>query len=314
MRHIERIGPQNPGDGPLLRRLRLHQSWYRAEVLKLADWGAIPGANPRELGSVLTVSDAATGLNFVTSATFGLFKTRHAEGWGVDPRCTAYMTSSQTLTINLIGLLDQDPTWFADCLNQWLGRRDLHRVLRSDVEFAPARRSLHLNDQTRIDVLVTAVGDTGTEVIALEVKYGDRFNSRRVNIDTPSYRDLGEARGLWTEPAQALTNPRVNQLARVHALATSHARSVGITRPASVVVVAHDSDRFARDLVGEYAACVASDAIRLTSLTDVCASLRAEAPLRHRSAVDFLTLRYGNEDGSSTVRKALAESSGDRVA
>src|SRR4051794_10874570 len=29
------IGPQNPGDDPWAARMRLHQSWWRAEVLQL---------------------------------------------------------------------------------------------------------------------------------------------------------------------------------------------------------------------------------------------------------------------------------------
>ncbi|WP_374113599.1 hypothetical protein [Microbacterium sp. zg.B48] len=58
------LGPQNAGDGPLLRRVRRHQSWYRAEVLGLPRWGTTRGRSPRELGSVLSDEDAAAGLNF----------------------------------------------------------------------------------------------------------------------------------------------------------------------------------------------------------------------------------------------------------
>ena len=95
------LGPQNPGDGPLLRRRRLHQSRYRATVLKLPHWGATVGRSPRPLGSVLADEDAAEGRNFGSLGARDLYTSRHAAGWGIDPRCSTYMTSSQALMINL---------------------------------------------------------------------------------------------------------------------------------------------------------------------------------------------------------------------
>lgn len=83
------LGPQNPGDGPLIRRVRLHQSWYRAAVLGLSRWGSTRGRSAKELGSVLTDGDVAAGLNFGSPSAFRLYKTRHSEGWGIDPRCSA---------------------------------------------------------------------------------------------------------------------------------------------------------------------------------------------------------------------------------
>lgn len=62
------------------------------------------------------------------------------------------------------------PVTVTMALNAWLRRSDLRRIKGVELEFAPARRSLHLNDQTRIDALIVAAGDSGTEVIAVEVK------------------------------------------------------------------------------------------------------------------------------------------------
>lgn len=307
MKMIETLGPQNPGDGPLLRRLRLHQSWYRAEVLKLSRWGTTRGRAAKELGSVLSEQDVAAGLNFTSPAAFQLYQARRAEGWGVDPRCTAYMTSSQALTINLVGLLGQDEAWFVDCLNTWLGRSDLRHIARTELEFAPVRRSLHLSDQTRIDVLVVATGDSGPEVIAVEIKYADRFNSRRVDISTPPYHDLARSSGLWTEPSRALTDPRVNQLARVHALATSYARSLGVARPVSLVAVAHEADAAAQEVVSAYAACVNGPLVTLASLRAVCASAVETAPVSQQHSAERFHARYGCEAGSDDVAQELAE-------
>lgn len=294
------LGPQNPGDGPLLRRIRLHQSWYRAAVLRRPRWGLTRGRSSRQLGSILCDQDAEAGLNFGSQRALELYRTRHAEGWGIDPRCSAYMTSSQALTINLISLLSEDEAWFLKCLNLWLGRSDLRGIRACKLEFAPTRRSLHLNDQTRIDTLVVATGDNGTEIIAVEVKYADRFNSRRVDITTPPYRELANRSGLWTVPAQVLTDRGVNQLARVHALATSYALSRGITKPASLLVVAHELDGNAGQVVAEYQDCVHGPLVHHVSIRDVCASLVATAPARHRAAGQDLQLRYGSESWSTS--------------
>lgn len=314
MKLIESLGPQNPGDGPLLRRLRLHQSWFRADALKLSRWGATRGPAAKELGSLLAEPDAVAGFNFVNPSAFRLYKVRHAEGWGIDPRSSIHMTSSQALTINLVGLLGQDDSWFVGCLNTWLGRSDLYHVANNELEFAPALRSLHLNDQTRIDILLTALGANGPEVIAVEVKYGDRFNSRRVDIDTARYRNLARASELWADPAGVMTNPRVNQLARVHALATSYARSEGVTLPVSMVVVAHQSDTGAQEVVREYEACVNGPSMNFVPLRDLCAPLLATAPRPHRPAAEHFVTRYGSEDGSVAIQQVLEECGGGWVA
>ncbi|SIJ41174.1 Uncharacterised protein [Mycobacteroides abscessus subsp. bolletii] len=299
MQPEQAVGPQNPGDVPLLRRVRLHQSWYRAAVLGLPRWGTTRGRSPRPLGSVLCEEDAAAGLNFVSSAALDLYGTRHAAGWGIDPRCSAYMTSSQALTINLFGLVSQDEAWLLGCLNAWLGRSDIRHVEALELEFAPTRRSLHLNDQTRIDALLVVAGDCGIEVVAVEVKYADRFNSRHLNISTPPYQRLAQRSGLWSAPSQVLTDRRMNQLARIHALATSHGLSRNIDLPASLLVLAHEMDTVAADVVDEYKSCVTRARVHRVSLRSACASVVAAAPSHHTTVARDLELRYGAESESA---------------
>lgn len=320
----EGLGPQNPGDGPLLRRLRLHQSWYRATVLRRPRWGSTRGVAPRELGSVLSREDGVAGLNFVSQSAFDLYRARHAAGWGVDPRCAVHMTSSQALTINLFGLLGEEEAWLIECLNTWLGRSDLNAVLRVEIEFAPQKRSEHLNDQTRIDVLVMATGGKGQELIAIEVKYADRFNSRRVDIETERYRNLAKHSGLWTDPCGVLGDDRLNQLARVHALATSYSRSLGISQPVSLIVATHGRDASAQEIVDLYGAQVNGPLVTHVALRSVCASVLDAAPWGRRDTAEALWERYGCETGSEGVSRVLAEMraesrrqltrSGDRVA
>ncbi|MET7769086.1 hypothetical protein [Nocardia sp. NPDC005366] len=294
------LGPQNPGDGPLLRRLRLHQSWYRAVVLGLPSWGSTNGISARPLGSILCEKDSAAGLNFSSPKALELYRNRHAAGWGIDPRCSAYMTSSQALSINLFGLLEEEAGWLLRCLSVWLERPDLKVIKMCELEFAPARRSLHLNDQTRIDALIIAHGDRGPEAIAIEVKYADRFNSRRVNIATAPYRDLASRSGLWTEPSWALSERRVNQLARIHALATSYAMSLDIAVPVTLLVLTHDLDTSAAQVVGEYQRYVSGPLVRRVSISEACNLVVDSAPPHCRGMAQNLLLRYGSEAASDT--------------
>lgn len=298
------LGPQNAGDGPLLRRVRLHQSWYRATVLGLSRWGTTQGRSPRQIGSVLSNRDAAAGMNFGSPAAHELYRTRHAAGWGIDPRCTSYMTSSQALTISLFALLGQDESWLLECMNTWLGRSDLRRIEGFELEFAPSRRSLHLNDQTRIDVLLVVTGERGTEVIAVEVKYADRFNSRHVDIATSPYRELARRSGLWMSPSQVINDRRVNQLARIHALATSYGLSHEITAPTSVLVLAHELDTRAHQVVNEYQRMVNGPVVHRASLRSVCTTVARTASPSHGRAANELLLRYGSESASESFMRS----------
>ena len=181
---------------------------------------------------------------------------------------------------------------------------------RVELEFAPARRSLHLNDQTRIDALVVAAGDSGTEVIAVEVKYADRFNSRLVDISTTPYRGLAERAGLWADAAEVLGRRRVNQLARVHALAASYSLSLGVSAPASLVVLSHATDASAVDVVEEYRPLVNGPLVHHATLREACRSVVDAAPPRHGNAARDLDLRYGSEDGSAGIARSVVHGSG----
>lgn len=278
-------------------------------MLGLPRWGTTRGRSPRQLGSVLCEQDAAAGLNFVSLAVKQLYDARHAAGWGIDPSSMAYMTSSQALTINLFGLLSQDDAWLLRCLNEWLGRVDLTSIDTVELEFAPARRSQHLNDQTRIDVLVVVAGARGTEVVAIEIKYTDRFNSRYVDISTPSYRELAMNSGIWADPTHVLTDRRVNQLTRIHALATSHGLSLNIRTPVSLLVLAHELDTSAGQIVNKYRECVTTSVVQLISLRTACESIATTAPPSQRTTARLLQLRYGDEHVSAWPQPSPRSSS-----
>lgn len=278
----------------------------------MAGYGTTPGKAPRALGSILTDVDALAGHNFTSGASRRLYGRRRAAGWGVDPvRCTKYLTSSQALTLNLLGPLEESPRWAARTLGLLLRRPDYLRVDRIWVEFAPQRRSAYLNDMTRVDALLELRTASGSELLAIETKYADRFNSRRVDIDKQPYRDLGAQVALWKDPDESLRSAHLNQLVRCHALAAAVAKDlVGRTPVPSVLVLHHCDDAASRLLVDTYIDQVADPTlVRAHSLDEFVDALTLSATTSwQRKTARALELRYVAESESEAAWLA----SGDR--
>lgn len=294
------IGPQLPGESGLARRARFHQSWYRARVLKLPGWGRTSSPLARPLGSILTPDHAASGHNFIDATAAEAYRTRRAQGWGVDPvRCTSYMTSSQALTINIFGPLSKNEEWMLRVFGRLLNRSDLLSVEAALLEFAPPKRADYLGDMTRLDLFVQFSTSVGVASVVVETKYVDRFNSRIVEIDRPRYRALAATTGLWAEPSRALAQRNLNQLVRCHALAASVAMRREGELPCLVVVHRAD-DAGASQLVGEYSSTMSnSDHLRAVTLEDVVRTMLSEARSREQRRIsNDLLLRYCLEDES----------------
>lgn len=307
------VGPQRHDESLLARRVRFHQSWYRVAVLRLHRFGNTSGRVPRPLGSVLTDDDALVGWNFTSRSAQGLYERRRSEGWGVDPvRCTKYLNSSQALTLNLLGPLGESPAWAARVLCDILQRSDISAIEQIRVEFAPRRRSEYLNDMTRIDALLQMRTSQGQELLAAEIKYSDRFNSRRVNIDQWPYRQLAASTGLWREPGNTLQTRAVNQLVRCHALAAAVSREMSDTIPTpSLLVVHHKDDAASRNVVHQYTTHLSEDhltrAVRLDEL--VAAYQRQARSPGQRHVARALELRYVAENESESAWRASADRS-----
>jgi hypothetical protein len=250
---LARLGPQLQHEAALPRRLRFHQSWYRSEVLKIDAWGATRAGRP--LGSILPGDAAARGENFTTSDAQASYLRRRLTGWGADPvRSTSYMTSSQALMFNIFGLLVTNFGWTRDVLNLTLGRSNIRSLLRFELEFAPLKRSHYLNDMTRVDVMFIVEADQGVETIALELKFADRFNSRKVTVSGKAgYERLADETGIWNNSLITLNDQKANQLLRCHALAASVlAVEYGVATGSTLLVLHHRNDDESRALVAGY--------------------------------------------------------------
>ena len=298
---LEPLGDQpRLSETPHSRRARFHQSWYRAKRLGITSWGSTP--NGRPLGSILPDAAAAAWANFTTPEARDLFLVRRTQGWGVDPvRMTSYMTSSQAMLVNLIGPLGADPKWLLAVLQAVLDRPDFLDVVRWDVEFAPPARSQYLGDMTRVDAFFRVRTPTGIEGVVLELKYTDRFSSRR--LDLPSndrYWDLAHRSGLWREPERVLSDGAISQLLRCHALGARTLEVDDRGKRTSLLLVSHPADQDAGKTFERYRAHLANPAdarhVGLDRLLDAAVST---APSRHaESTVRELRIRYLAHDES----------------
>ncbi len=208
------LGPLWVSESAESRRIRIHQAWFRREVLGEASWGETRPPGERPLGSILAPRAAAAGLNFTSEAAGRLFEQRHAAGWGIDPvRTTAYLTSSQALTINLMAPLVECPAWAARVFNLLLPQLgEITEVIDFQIEYQASDHFSVLGDRTILDALLVLKSSGGIHTVIIETKLGDRFNSR----NTPLSPRYGVARELWIG-GQLPTTKITNQLARAHA-------------------------------------------------------------------------------------------------
>ncbi len=217
------IGPQYPGDKPFAKRMRLKQSNYRANVLKLP-FGLGPTKNSTsKYGNMLNETDANSGANFLSPKIFEVVKERVRQGHGAidDFRLLCNMLSSQPMCFNLFGMMKKGLKlatvfWkkhFPDVVD---------RVIRVEFEYAPQPASEYLNDRTAFDAYFEYDAVNGGKgFIGVEVKFTEPFSQKE--YDTDRYRELAAMSGspFRSQNEHDLADIRWNQLWRDHLLAFS---------------------------------------------------------------------------------------------
>lgn len=276
-------------------RLRFHAAWFHRTILEPnRDYGReASGAYANCLSPEL----ASAGKNFVSNEAWSRYQIRRTEGWGVEPeRCTSNLLSSQALTLNLFGTLAEHPIWHARVLGRVLGWSP-GEVTDTRIEYAPAYPSQHFGDKTRIDALVDWQGDSGRRLVAVEVKFADRYVSRVIDIcDNQAYRKFWAQSQRWDNVDNT---PRINQFFRIHGLAESISISEEVERSIwspHFLLIHHDMDPVAHRVIEEYRATLNKEhRISATSLP-LSTFIRTMAELAQsdmqREVCALLELRY----------------------
>ena len=281
------LGPQSPSDNDFARRMRWHQSWYRAHVLKVP-YGVGPHRTSRKLyGNMLNDQSAEAGLNFLTPGIFELAKNRVNEGVGtVEPfRLMHNMLSSQPMSFNLFGELALDLTIATRLAHSLWGER-VARVTGVGFEWAPEPSTEYLNDRTAFDAFIEYVTkDDKNGFIGIETKLSEPFSPSR--HDKPEYRRWMKQDCPWrTDAREDVARSKYNQLWRDHLLAWSLLR-----HPQSkyaegcLTVVYHPEDRHCRDVVAGYHALL-QDEMTFSSL-DLGQVVSAWKPLAEHWLLEF---------------------------
>ena len=215
------LGPQYDRDPAFTARMRFHQSYYRANVLRVACGTGPAPDSARRYGNMLTREDGAAGRNFLTPQIDEVVKRRIAESSDrVEPfRLLHNLLSSQPMCFNLFGPLVVDRERAARLLGA-LFPGEVARVNEVKIEHAPAPAYEYLDDRTSFDAFIDYERPNGERAfIAVETKLTDSFSPKR--CDKPAYRRwMSGARKIWRDSVdERVTDPSHNQVWRNHLLA-----------------------------------------------------------------------------------------------
>lgn len=249
------VGPQSPGDPPFTRRMRFHQSWYRANELGVL-YGTGPTASSARLyGNMLTPEAAEVGVNFLSPAIFAVAEMRLARKDGLIDRFRLLhnMLASQTMCFNLFAPLTRDLDVTTQLVRALLPN-EVGRVTRVEIEYAPKPADEYLGDNTAFDAFIEYTRPEGEiAFLGIETKLSEPFS--RQAYDSPRYRALTEhPRSPWPQEAWlAVANIRHNQLWRDHLLVEAMLKHPGSKYAAGrLVLVRHPQDVTCAQTVADY--------------------------------------------------------------
>jgi hypothetical protein len=244
MNHFS-LGPQYTQDNLLARRMRKHQSWYRANVLNLP-YGTGPGPNDTSFyGNMLTRVDGEAGQNFLLPEIFVVVRDRIAQGNGVVEtyRLLHNMLSSQPMCFNLFGLLVRDHG-LARTLLQTLVPERISDVTRVDIEWSPKPPSDYLNDHTAFDAFIEYRTLDGQQIgLGIETKLSEPF-SQQVYDKLEYRRWMQTPDSPWLSSSwNKVQDVGHNQLWREHLLAVAmHTRPGSTYSQVRLMLVHHPED------------------------------------------------------------------------
>ena len=215
------LGPQYSKDSPFAARMRLHQSWYRANVLRVPCGTGPKSTATSHYGNMLTRVDAEAGRNFLSAEIAQVARNRVAQGGGTVESFRLFhnMLSSQPMCFNLFGPLVNDRKLACRLLSP-LVPEDVAEVTRVAIEWAPEPPDAYLGDRTAFDAFIEYRASDGRLcALGVETKLTEPFSQRE--YDGERYRRWMRAQNApWRPGADATVHAiQHNQLWRDHLLA-----------------------------------------------------------------------------------------------
>ena len=201
-----------PNESGFKRRIRIHQGWWRMNVLNEE-----PGEHPKDKNKNVcnTINDGIINKkNFLTGNSVKAVEQTLAErqetGAGIMEQDRLYnnLLSSQPLCFNFFGELMADTDFGLRVLKIWWP--DLTQLRRVLFEFAPKER--YTDDNSAFDIAFeVSIGDK-TGLIGLECKYTDTFSSKE--YDKSAYKEIFNKSNSFAADYDSLKVSKYNQLFR----------------------------------------------------------------------------------------------------
>lgn len=220
---MQEIGKQYPEDDKtdptgFLRRARLHQSKFRADVLNL----------PYDsFGNYLTKEDGESGYNFYKG--FGIFEAVKKYR-NYNKPLYSNMLRSEHIPFNFFIPLNLNKTFCKNVFNEFFGGV-IQTIERIEIEFAPKPKERYLNDGTSFDTYIEySRSDNSKSIIGIEVKYTeqeyrleeDSKQARAIIDKTSKYYSVAERCKVYKPDAiYTLPNDKFRQMWRNQLLGES---------------------------------------------------------------------------------------------
>ena len=220
---MQEIGKQYPEDDKtdptgFLRRARLHQSKFRAQVLNLTY---------DSYGNYLTREDGESGNNFYKG--FGIFEAVKKYRKYNKP-LYSNMLRSEHIPFNFFIPFDLNKTFCTNVFNEFFGGV-IQTIERIEIEFAPKPKEKYLNDGTSFDAYIEySRSDNSKGIIGIEVKYTEKEykleekskQERDIINKTSKYYTVTERCKVYTPDAiYTLPNDKFRQMWRNQLLGES---------------------------------------------------------------------------------------------
>lgn len=209
----EILGDQSKSDNQLQKRMRLHQSWWRAFVLD-EEQGNHPLKPNEKIGSSIS-NGQVSSFNFIdeyaVKAARDTLDNRDGKAKGLinENRLFNNLLSSQPLCFNFFGRLKYNLPLATELFQSFY--KKIKEVTGIFFEFAPGAATN--NDNSAHDVAIEFIStDNKKGFIGLECKYTEPFSPKEYTYDT--YKQIYSNSEAFLSSYEELTASKYNQLFR----------------------------------------------------------------------------------------------------
>ena len=167
------LGKRYNKDADFKKKARLHQSRYRANVLKV---------DCDEYGNMIFEEDGQRGLTFYPD--FDILEAVHKRyGKKYNKQLYSNLLRSEHIPFNLFIPLRYDLEFAKKVLNDLLSN-SIERITRIEIEYAPSPKEKYLDDRTSFDTYIEYTHiDGNLGILGIEIKYTEKGYPLTLNSD-----------------------------------------------------------------------------------------------------------------------------------